>query len=135
MLVAMLIITSIVVIPILAGFIYIQIKYRLVWRLLSLALVLIGSCWACSNYTHFIVTTTWAESYMRGSRDFVTYIDEMTMQGRTNEVHQACQAYLDAVWTEHYTTDFDSMVARLSEKANEQPTNQIQFKLHSTPTP
>jgi hypothetical protein len=112
---------AVVLIAALVGFIFVQIKARPIWRLSSLALVLIGSCWACSFYTHLNVATKFLDSYCRGSREFVTEIDQMTLQNRTNDVHQACQAYLDAFWTEDNTTDFDAMVTHTLDLANQQP--------------
>jgi hypothetical protein len=92
----------------------IQIKTRLFWRLLSVALALVGYCWGCSFYTHSKVIDKYAGSYIRGSNDFIRAVDSMTLQGRTNDVHQACQEYLNTVWLENNTTGFDAMISRTS---------------------
>jgi hypothetical protein len=112
---------ALVLLAVLVAFLLVQIKARPIWRLSSLMLVLIGSCWACSFYTHQHVSDKFDDTYIRGSCEFVSDIDEMTLQNRTNDVHQACQAYLDLVWTEDNTTDFDNMLYRTYEMANDQP--------------
>jgi hypothetical protein len=52
MFIIFIIIIALALIAALTGFIFIQIRARPIWRLLSLALVLVVSCWACSFYTH-----------------------------------------------------------------------------------
>ena len=68
---------------------------------------------------------------------FVENIDEMALQGRTNDVHQACQLYLNCAWMEDHPGQFDEMVQHINELANEQPStnSQPEFKLHSTSSP
>lgn len=107
-----------------AGLILIQIKARLFWRLLSVALALVGYCWLCSwissLYTHMMLIAKVGDSYTRGNNEFVYGIDVLAMEGRTNDIHQACQDYLISSWSENNPTYFEAMVSRTSELAYEQ---------------
>ena len=68
------------------GFILIQIKARPIWRLLSLAVVLVGSCWFCSSSTRNGLNNQYSDTYVRGSGEFFEAIDKLSIEGRTNEV-------------------------------------------------
>jgi hypothetical protein len=125
MFIAIVIFVALVLIGVLVGFIYIQIKARTIWRLLSLALVLVGSCWVCSFYTHLKVAMSYGE-YIRGSRDFVWGVDQLTAQGRTNEVRQVCGDFSECGWLESHPEDFDKLVAHTVDLANEQPNKSLQ---------
>jgi hypothetical protein len=116
----MILCVAVVFIAALVGFILVQIKARLFWRLSSLVLVLVGSCWFCSFYTHLKIVTQYGE-YMRGVNSFVWGVDQLTLQGRTNEVRQVCGDFSECFWTPHDTTNFDRVVARTLDLANQQP--------------
>jgi hypothetical protein len=109
----------------LTGFILLQIKARPIWRLLSLAVVLVGSCWFCSFYTHlkFAVQIGLVN---REIHDFAWGVDQLTAQGRTNEVRQVCRDLSEYVWTENHHEDFDKVVAHTLDLANEQPNTALQ---------
>ncbi len=82
------------VIAAIVGFIFVQVKARLVWRLLSIAVVLVASCWVSHFVTNAMVRLEFAEAYERGTLDFVRAIDQMDVDGRTNDVHQSCEKFL-----------------------------------------
>jgi len=111
---------ALVLVAVLTGFIWIQVKAHIYWRLVSLAVVLVGSCWFCSFYTHLKVVTPYLE-HQRDVRDFVWGVDQLTTQGRTNEVHQLCGDFSECFWTPDHTTNFDRLVAHTLDLANEQP--------------
>ena len=116
---------AVVLIAALVGFILVQIKARPIWRLSSLAVVLVGSCWFCSFYTHLKVVTQYLE-HQRDVRSFVWGVDQLTTQGRTNEVRQVCRDLSEYVWTENHHEDFDKVVAHTLDLANEQPNTALQ---------
>src|SRR5664279_870285 len=64
----------------LAGFVYVQIKARLIWRLLSIAVVLVVSCWYCSWSVHDRIDNLYSEHYGRGCGEFVEAIDKLTLE-------------------------------------------------------
>ncbi len=84
-----------VLIAALVGFILVQIKARIIWRLLSITVVLIGSCWFCSFNTRETIEDQYSETYMRGGAQFIEAIDHLNIEGDTNDVHQSCQKFLD----------------------------------------
>jgi len=116
---------AVVLIAALVGFTLVQIKARPIWRLSSLAVVLVGSCWFCSFYTHLKVVTQYLE-HQRDVRSFVWGVDQLTTQGRTNEVHQLCGDFSECFWTPDDTTNFDRLVAHTLDLANEQPNKSLQ---------
>lgn len=129
MFIAIVIFGALVLIAVLVGFIYIQIKARPIWRLLSLALVLVASCWFCSFYTHAKLVVRYGETYSRGCKDFVQAIDQLTIEGRTNDVHQACQRFSDIFYitdNKRVVTNFDQLVADTCKLAYEQPNTALE---------
>ncbi len=116
---------ALVLVAALTGFIFIQVKAHIYWRLVSLAFVLVVSCWFCSFYTHLKVITQYGE-YQRGVHSFVWGVDQLTAQGHTNEVRQACGDFLECFWTPNDTTNFDILVAHTLDLANEQPNKSLQ---------
>jgi len=116
---------AVVLIAALVGFIFVQIKARPIWRLSLLAVVIVASCWFCSFYTHLKVITQYGE-YQRGVHSFVWGVDQLTAQGRTNEVRQACGDFSECFWTPNDTTNFDKLVAHTLDLANEQPNKSLQ---------
>jgi hypothetical protein len=81
----------------LAGFIFVQIKARLVWRLLSI--VIVG--WVCFGVGGIYYTKDDADKmsdYDRGTHDFVAELDVLATQGRTNDVHQLSQRFSDEIF-------------------------------------
>jgi ABC-type transport system involved in cytochrome bd biosynthesis fused ATPase/permease subunit len=119
MFIAVIIVIALALIAALTGFILIQIRAGLCWRLLSLAVVLVASCWACSFYTHAKLIAQYGE-HQREVRSFVWGVDQLTAQGRTNEVHQVCGDFQECFWTPNNTTNFDALVAHTLDLANEQ---------------
>lgn len=112
----------IVFIAALVGFIFVQIKARLVWRLLSLALVLAVSCWLCFEYGRWQIFSQCVDTSQE-CKEFVYALDQMTIEGRTNDIHQSCQKFLDVFFftTEpHEVSNFDRLVANTSKLAFEQ---------------
>jgi hypothetical protein len=108
----------------LAGFVYVQIKARLIWRLLSIAVVLVLSCWYCSWSVHDRIDNLYSEHYGRGCGEFVEAIDKLTLEGRTNDVHQACQKfgpYFYFSTDEQDITNFDRFVGDTFDLAFGQP--------------
>jgi hypothetical protein len=102
------------------GLVLIQIKGRPLWRLLSVAIAIIGYCWLVSFFTRMSQINKVGE-YQRENINFVMTIDEMTLQGRTNDVHHACQSYANTIWSEDYPDDFDAMIGRVGELAFNPP--------------
>jgi len=120
---------AVVLIAALVGFILVQIKARPFWRLLSLTVVLVGSCWFCCFYTHETLDDQYADTYGRGCSEFVQVIDQLTIEGRTNDVHQSCQKFLDIFilsTDKQFVTNFDRFVADTHELAFEQPNKPVQ---------
>jgi hypothetical protein len=76
------------------GFVFVQIKGRPVWRLLSSVVVLLFCCWAGAQYGELEETATSAE-FFRRTHEFVDVVDQLNTEGRTNEIHQACQKFAD----------------------------------------
>jgi hypothetical protein len=108
----------------LVGFILVQIKARPIWRLLSLTVVLLGSCWLCSSSTRNRLNNQYSETYVRGSAEFFEAIDQLNIKGRTNDVHQSLQkfsSYFFLSTDEQAISNFDRVVADTSELASEQP--------------
>ena len=113
----------------LVGFILVQIKARPIWRLLSLTVVLVGSCWYCSFSTRERLDTQYSDTYVRGSEGFFDAIDQMSIEGRTNDVHQSLQGfqyYFYLSTDEQHISNFDRFVADTSELASKQPSNALQ---------
>jgi len=78
-----------VVLAALIGFLYTQLKAPPLWRLLSLAVVIVFCSWACY---HFGKSTTYMnvnENYVRGIRMYIPSLDELVVAGHTNDVHQS----------------------------------------------
>jgi hypothetical protein len=109
------------------GLILIQIKARPIWRLLSLAIVLVASLGSCSFYSSFTqdrLENQLADSYGRRIPEFIQYIDQLAIEGRTNDVHQSCQKFLDVFvlsTDKVFVTNFDQLVddtAMLTEQTN-----------------
>jgi hypothetical protein len=117
-----------VLIAALIGFILVQIRARLVWRLLSLTVVLVGSCWFCSFDTRQTLVNQYSE-YARGSAEFLDAIDQLSIQGRTNDVHQACQnfpLYIVLLPGKQDVSNFDRFVGDTEELASQQHNNALQ---------
>jgi hypothetical protein len=110
----------------LVGFIFVQIKARPIWRLLSIALVLIVGWWVCYNYTMCRALDGYAE-YIRGNAGFVQAVERLAAQGHTNEVRQVCQEYLNCYWAPNNLTDFDKVVEHTEILAYEQPKGALDF--------
>jgi hypothetical protein len=119
MFIAVIIVIVLALIAALTGFIFIQMKASLYWRLLSISLVLVASCWFCSFYTHLKLVMQYGE-HQRDVRSFVWGVDQLTAQGRTNEAHQVCEDFLECFWTPSNTTNFDTLVEQTLDLANEQ---------------
>jgi ABC-type transport system involved in cytochrome bd biosynthesis fused ATPase/permease subunit len=112
----------------LVGFIIVQIKARPIWRLLSLTVVVVGSCWFSSCSTRETLENQFSE-YARGSAEFLEAIDQLSIQGRTNDVHQACQNfpfYLVLLPDKQYVSNFDQFVANTEELASKPPNKSLQ---------
>ena len=110
------------------GFIYIQIKARLIWRLLSLTVVLVGGCWFCSFSTRETLENQFSE-YARGSAEFLEAIDQLSIQGRTNDVHQVCQNfpfYFFLSTDAQDVSNFDRFIGDTEELASKQPNKSLQ---------
>jgi hypothetical protein len=113
-----------VLIAAMVGFILIQIKARPILRLLSIAVVLVGSCWFSSCSTRNRLDNQYSETYVRGSGEFFEAIDQMSIEGRTNDVHQSLQnfsCYFFLSTDEQDISNFDRFVADTSELASKQP--------------
>jgi hypothetical protein len=113
-----------VLIAALVGFILVQIKARPIWRLLSLTVVLVGSCWFCSFSARNRLVNQLSDTYVRGSGEFFDAIDQLSIEGRTNDVHQSLQKYSDYFFLstdEQAISNFDRFVADTSELASKQP--------------
>jgi energy-coupling factor transporter transmembrane protein EcfT len=107
----------------LVGFIFIQIKARPVWRLLSLVVVLVACCWLSAFFTHLYLSEEYADTYERGVREFVQAIDQMDLNGRPNDVHQSYQKFLDVYFLsidKRAVTNFDQFVLDTSVWAQKQ---------------
>lgn len=125
---------ALILIVALTGFVFIQIKARVVWRLSSLAFVLVASCRLCSFYTHLKIVSEYGETYSRGCKDFVYAIDQLSMESRTNDVHQACQRFSEVFYVttqKEAQTNFAQLVADTCNLAFEQP-NQVQNGITAT---
>jgi hypothetical protein len=108
----------------LVGFILVQIKARPFWRLLSLAVVLAGSCWFSSFSTKNKLESQYSETYVRGGGEFFDAIDQMSIEGRTNDVHQSLQkfsSYFFLSTDEQDISNFNRFIADTSELASKQP--------------
>jgi hypothetical protein len=105
----------------LVGFILVQIKARPIWRLLSLTVVLVGSCWFCSFSTRDSLENQYADIYGRGCSEFMQTLDLLNMEGRTNDVHQSCQNfpfYFILSTDKQVVSNFDRFVADTDELAS-----------------
>ena len=125
----MLFCVAVVFIAALVGFIVVQIKARPIWRLVSLAVVLVGSCWFCSFYTHETFVDRCSDTYVRGSAEFLEAIDQLSMQGRTNDVHQACQnfsLYFFLSTDAQDVSNFDRFIGDTEELASKQPNTALE---------
>ena len=90
-----------VLVAALVGFIFIQLKAHPYWRVTSLALVLLFSCWICFGLGGIYYTQDDANKmadYDRGTHDFVAELDALATQGRTNDVHQLSQRFSDEIF-------------------------------------
>jgi ABC-type transport system involved in cytochrome bd biosynthesis fused ATPase/permease subunit len=109
----------------LIGFIRVQIKAKPIWRLLSLSVVLVGGCWFCSFHARQKLADQYTDIYDRGFAEFVRAVDQMTVEGRTNDVHQSCQKLLDGftVSTDDVSvSNFDQIVDETADLASQQST-------------
>lgn len=76
------------------GFIWVQMKARLGWRLLSIAILTIWCCCAVTKFARTDVYREITENYMRfGLPQFVENIEKLAVEGRTNEVVKACERF------------------------------------------
>ena len=117
-----------VLIAVLVGFIFVQIKARPVWRLLSIAVVLTGSCWFCSFYVRETTADLYVENYGRGCGEFVDAIDQLAIEGRTNDIHQACQKFQEVCFFStdmHDLTNFNQFVDDTSSLVSERPRKKL----------
>ena len=80
----------------LAGFVWIQIKCKPVWSS-SIALLLFIACWASGcffyKFAELTIYSKIGENYTRRLNFFVAGLDNLALQGRTNEIHQACEKF------------------------------------------
>jgi hypothetical protein len=77
----------------LGGFVWIQIKCKPVWRLSSIAVLLIISCRSCSELSKVNTYADIGDNYARRLNFYITGLDGLALEGRTNEIHQACAKY------------------------------------------
>lgn len=91
---AFIIVGLLVLVAALAGFIFIQIRAALYWRLVSIAFVVFGCSWFYFQYGQAKSAFRLGE-YIRGSHAIVEVMDQLAAEGRTNDVHQVCQQFLD----------------------------------------
>jgi hypothetical protein len=100
----------------LAGFIIVQKKARLVWRLLSIAVVLVLACQSCSRLSTYSAHTQIQENYMRcGLPCFVENLGKLAVAGRTDEVVRACEKFRDAIRLSSDKADVSNFQALVSE--------------------
>jgi hypothetical protein len=93
-----LIILGVVVLAVaLTGFIFVQIKARLIWRLMSIAIVGLV-CFGVGGIYYTNDDADKMADYDRGTHDFVEELDVLATQGRTNDVHQLCQRFDDDIF-------------------------------------
>jgi energy-coupling factor transporter transmembrane protein EcfT len=90
---AIYIIAAAVLLVVLAIFILIQLKTRWYWRLVSIAVVVFATGRICYFFGRGSEGDVLAE-YGRSSHDFVELVDQLAVEGHTNDVHQVCQKYL-----------------------------------------
>jgi hypothetical protein len=78
----------------LAAFIIIQIKASVVWRLLSIAVLLIICCAISARISRDLAHLAIGEAYARRLYLYDSALDNLALQGRTNDIHQACMRFM-----------------------------------------
>jgi ABC-type nickel/cobalt efflux system permease component RcnA len=91
--VAIYIIAAAVLLVLLAGFVLVQLKAGWYWRLVSIAFAIFATGWICYQFGESRETAMLGE-YSRSSHEFVEIVDQLAVEGHTNDVHQVCQKYL-----------------------------------------
>jgi len=104
-----------------AGFVAVQAKARLLWRLLSTGGALVLCCWSCSRFTKATTYHEVQSHYTRGLREFVGDLEKMAVAGRTNEVAHASERFQKEfnIWYKgDAVSNFWDLVAETSNAAN-----------------
>ena len=105
----------------LTGFIFVQIKAALYWRLVSIAFVVFGCSWFCFQYGQAKSAFRLGE-YIRGSHAVVEVVDQLAAEGRTNDVHQVCQQFLDVYMIRDTDlTNLDRVVDDAENRVSQKP--------------
>lgn len=79
-----------VVAGLLTGFIIVQIKASAVWRLLSIAVLVLVSCAISARISRYDAFADIGENYARRMYLYNNALDSLALQGRTMDIHQAC---------------------------------------------
>jgi hypothetical protein len=110
-----------VLVAALTGFIFVQIKAGIYWRLVSIAFVLFVCSWFYFQYGQAKSAFRFGE-YIRGSHDVIEVVDQLATEGRTNDVHQVCQQFL-AVYMirDSDLTNLDRVVEDAENRVSEKP--------------
>ena len=124
------IIAAAVLLVVLAVFILIQLKARWYWRLVSIAVVGFASGQICYDFGRGSEGDVLAE-YGRSSHDFVELVDQLAVEGNTNDVHQVCQKYL-SVYVIRFSdlTNLDAVIQDAADRVTPQT-----FKLQTLQKP
>ena len=112
---------------VLGGFVVIQLKCKSLLRLSSIALLLIISCWACSKFTERWTYIHIQDNYSRRLYWYVQGLDGLALEGRTNEIHQACSNFMTLSILssrEEEVSNFNSLALETAELSEEPRTRQ-----------
>jgi alpha-D-ribose 1-methylphosphonate 5-phosphate C-P lyase len=105
----------------LTGFIFVQIKAGLYWRLVSIVFVVFGCSWFYFQYGQAKSAIRLGE-YIRGSHAVIEVVDQLATEGRTNDVHQVCQQFLDVYYVRvSDITNLDRVVDDAESRVSQKP--------------
>jgi len=108
------------IVAFLIAFILVQLKAAAVWRLITVVVVLVVACRACSDFTRVTTTQSLQSVYVRGLRQFVGDLRTMTIAGRTDEVAKACERFdkeFNIWYTDEAASNFWNLVVDTSQIA------------------
>jgi hypothetical protein len=107
-----------------------QFKAGLFWRLISTAFMVFAAGWICYQFAR-VRGIVILGGYNRDSHEIVDMVDQLAVEGRTNDVHEICQKYSDVFVLElSDLTNLDTVFRDAANRVSSQPNT----ALEPTPT-
>ena len=81
------------ILAVVAGFVFIQVKSSLFWRLSTLVTVIVLCSWSFYHLAKLNAYDNVNEEYARGLHLYIANLDELVVAGRTNDVHKSMDEF------------------------------------------